>query len=415
MKIVFLTDEIPPDCEGGAGFSTFLLAKGLKDLSHEVFIISGTKNKNKDLLKTIYKGIEIFYIHSRFNPKFRSFYSVYNPQALSVLKRKLIEIKPDVVHAHNICNTISFAALRLAKKYVQTVFFTARDTMAITYGKYWWYIDYNNLEIQKNFNYKISWLDLLKQAKKSYLPGRSYLIRRYLNKYCSVVFTVSSELKKVFEQNGIKDARTIYNGVRADDYKVITNQEIAEFKRQHHLIDKKIIFCAGRLNGAKGLNQILAAMAIVKKIMPNAVLVIAAKNDLKKTHEKILKQLGIENNFIHLGWLDEDNIKLAYKASDVVVVPSIYLDPFPRINLEAMASKKPVVGTCFGGTPEVVINNQTGYIVNPLNAEMMARKIIDLLKNFQKAKKFGEAGYQRVINEFSLEKQVKITLEYYNK
>ena len=96
-------------------------------------------------------------------------------------------------------------------------------------------------------------------------------------------------------------------------------------------------------------------------------------------------------------------------------MPSIYLDPFPRINLEAMASKKPVVGTCFGGTPEVVINNQTGYIVNPLNAEMMARKIIDLLKNFQKAKKFGEAGYQRVINEFSLEKQVKITLEYYNK
>lgn len=106
-------------------------------------------------------------------------------------------------------------------------------------------------------------------------------------------------------------------------------------------------------------------------------------------------------------------MRIVYNASDVVVVPSLYLDPFPTVNLEAMACKKPVVGTCFGGTPEIVRDGITGYIVNPLNVENMAEKIVDLLKNSEKAKKFGQAGYERVKSQFSLDKQVLETLRWY--
>jgi len=62
-----------------------------------------------------------------------------------------------------------------------------------------------------------------------------------------------------------------------------------------------------------------------------------------------------------------------------------------------------------------VINNETGYIVNPYNEKELADKIIDLLKSPAKARTFGQAGYERVKNEFSLEKQTKKTMEWYQR
>jgi len=64
---------------------------------------------------------------------------------------------------------------------------------------------------------------------------------------------------------------------------------------------------------------------------------------------KGLKKLAKKENLsiILTGWIEEDELKSAYYSSDVVVTPSIYLDPFPTVNLETMACKKPIIGTCF--------------------------------------------------------------------
>ena len=106
-------------------------------------------------------------------------------------------------------------------------------------------------------------------------------------------------------------------------------------------------------------------------------------------------------------------MKTAFFASDVCVTPSIYFDPFNLFNIEAMAAGKPVVGTCFGGTPEIVANNETGYIVNPLDEKLMAGKILDLLNNREKADSFGSAGRKRAEENFSLSKQADKLISYY--
>ncbi len=89
----------------------------------------------------------------------------------------------------------------------------------------------------------------------------------------------------------------------------------------------------------------------------------------------------------------------------MVVVPSVYLDPFPTVNLEALACHKSVVATCFGGSPEVIQDGVNGYIVNPLDTEILAAKIADLLLDKQKNQKFGQDGYNLISKEFSLEHQ----------
>jgi glycosyltransferase involved in cell wall biosynthesis len=98
----------------------------------------------------------------------------------------------------------------------------------------------------------------------------------------------------------------------------------------------------------------------------------------------------------------------------VVTVPSLYLDNFPTVNLEAMNAGKPVVGTCFGGTAEIVVSGETGLIVNPRNTLGYAQALVRLLNDSALAKEMGEKGKKRVETVFSLEKQAEAYLSFLN-
>ena len=77
------------------------------------------------------------------------------------------------------------------------------------------------------------------------------------------------------------------------------------------------------------------------------------------------------------------------------------------VNLEAMVVKKPVIATCFGGAKEVVVNNETGFVVNPYDIETFSCKITSLLENPVLSKKMGESGFERVKNMFTVKNQVR--------
>ena len=106
-------------------------------------------------------------------------------------------------------------------------------------------------------------------------------------------------------------------------------------------------------------------------------------------------------------------IKNYYHLSDLVVVPSICLDSFRTMNLEAMDSGKPVIATLFGGSREVVEDKKTGFLVNPLDVGKLAGKMIYLLENSPVATEMGSKGFDRIKKEFSLEKWIDQILKFY--
>jgi len=412
MKILILSDNFPPEKDGGSERIAYNHFAGLKNFGHEVFVFCGCHSResgNPVLLKTdnIYK----IYL-PKFYSKLHHFFGLYNSKSAKVFKKIISEIKPDVIHAHNIHSILGFNLLKIAKKSGAKVFLTAHDCMMFHYGKLIEFIpQIDKNKIDQNFNYKINIFQQLKRYKKSFLPFRKTIIKHYL-KYVDKIFAVSFELKKALEQNGIKNITVIHNGVDIAKWKV-EPEALVEFKDKHNLQNKKIIFWGGRLNTLKGGGLLINALEKVVQILPDTILMIVGKKDqeaekfLKLAHEKKLPT-------IITGWLTQNEMALAYAASNLVVAPSAYLDPFPTINLEAMASAKPIIGTCLGGTKEIVINNKTGYIINPYNQETMTEKIIDLLKNPVKAEEFGKNGYEKVKNEFSLEKQLEETIKWYN-
>jgi len=88
-------------------------------------------------------------------------------------------------------------------------------------------------------------------------------------------------------------------------------------------------------------------------------------------------------------------------GSDVLCLPSS-VEGLPLVVLEAMAQGKPVVATAVGGTPELVVDGETGLLVPPGDAGALADALEEILRDPELARRFGDAGRRRVLRSFSL-------------
>lgn len=410
MKILILQDDFPPRSLGGAGIVAFNLAKGFQKAGHKVYVITTVREKSQ-VGESNYQGLIIFRLYADYHERWRGYLSLYNPQTVSRVKELMKQIKPDKVHVHNIHYYLSYYCLKLAKKYSQNVFLTAHDVMLFHYGKLFEFINPDDFSIPKRFNYKITPWQQIKRFKKRYNPFRNIIIRHYL-KYVDKIFAVSYVLKDALFQNSIKNVEVIYNGIDINNWQIDEDKKIS-FRKKYNLFNKKIIFFGGRLSSFKGGKEILMATKMARKKFPELFLLVAGRRD--DYARKMLKWAKEEDIPLKItGWLEKDELKNAYFSSEIVVTPSLCLDTFNLINIEAMACQKPVIASCFGGGQEIVVNNQTGYIVNPLDIQTFANKIIDLLKNHKKSENFSQAEYLRVVQKFSLKEQVRQYIEQFN-
>lgn len=401
MKILILSDDFPPEHQGGAGIIAYRIAKQFIELGHSVSVVcAGTVQS----VAGSQSGMSVHCLRSHYPDRLRAYLSLYNPQIVPPLKRILAQINPDVVFAHNIHQHLSYHSLKLARGRGIPVFLTCHDVMPFAYGKLTSFVNFQETTAPRSFNYRLSPFISLKQQRLRYFPLRNILIRTYLKKHVCRLISVSDELRKALEANGIGNVTTIHNGIDPSSMQVVQSHT-ERFVQQYRLEKKKCILFGGRISYLKGAVQLLRAIRLVAEQIPESALIVAGPESRYATDlKKLAADLGIENHIVFTGWIDSNLLKAAYAASRVVVTPSIYLDPFPTINLEAMAASRPVIATCFGGSREVVTDGQTGYIVNPLNTEALAERIMDILTNDEKGRLMGEAGYKRVQELFSLER-----------
>ncbi len=389
MKIVLLQDDFPPESRGGAGILVATLALALKRKGHLVSVIAATEQKEREG-KGEWEGIQVYRIYSSYHERWRAYRSLYNPATVTPLDKLLRELKPDVIHAHNVHYHLSYYALILAKRYAKVVLLTAHDEMLFHYGKFYEYIGRGN--------YAVHWWQLVRRFTKRYNPLRNVLIRRSL-KGIRIV-TLSHIHQRVLAENGFASI-VIYNGIDPTGWPAPL-VAVNAFKKKYDLKDKKVILFAGRISELKGFGKARAMFEKVQEQERDACLVIAGKEGDPF--------LGV----VYTNWLAPEEMKAAYGASDVVIFPSIYFDPFGLVNIEAMASKKPVVATSFGGAPEIVKDGETGYVVNPYDTELFARKVVELLEDPEQASRFGEAGRARVLAQFTADKMAENYLRVYS-
>ena len=155
----------------------------------------------------------------------------------------------------------------------------------------------------------------------------------------------------------------------------------------------------------------LRAAARVRQAVPDAGFILAGEGELMPQLRTLATQLGIASDVFFIGRCDR--IADLLFISDVCALSS-KAEGFSNSILEYMAAARPVVATDVGGAREAIIEDETGYIVASGDDEQMAARIIELLRDPQRARAMGEKGKQRVAEKFSTSRHLANTLGLYS-
>ncbi len=164
----------------------------------------------------------------------------------------------------------------------------------------------------------------------------------------------------------------------------------------------QVVLAAGRLSPEKGFDVLIDAATTVCQQQPRAGVVLFGEGVLRPDLEQRVKQRNLANRFLLPGY--RTDLDALIGAADVVVLPS-YTEGLPNVALEASAAGVPVVATAVGGTPEVVQDGETGYLVPAGEPLPLAQRICDLITNAERSRQFGAAGRDRMMQNFTFESQ----------
>jgi glycosyltransferase involved in cell wall biosynthesis len=143
--------------------------------------------------------------------------------------------------------------------------------------------------------------------------------------------------------------------------------------------DRPIVLSVRRLVQAKGLENFIAAIQEVRKAIPDVLAIVAGTGPLASDLTRQVSELGLEACVRFTGFVPDDLLPIMYRAADLFVVPTVALEGFGLVVLEALASGTPVLVTPVAGLPEVVTDLDPGLIMAGSRAQDLALGMTDAL------------------------------------
>lgn len=389
------------------------MAEGLAGRGHAVSFLattqdpSGARRERED-------GVDVRVEPTpAYNPRWRAWRSLDNPAGVAVMRAAVEELRPDVVHVHNLHIHLSYASLAAAGATGAKVVLHVHDAMPVCHQKMFCHLDERILPGDV-VRYRNGPIKCALCVRGRYNPFRNGRIRRVLSRDVTRLAAVSPEMARVLAENRLGDARVIPNGL-LPGAATVTPEQSAALARRLGLQGRPVIFYGGRLDRLKGGLELVQALERVRRRLPGAV-ILTVGEALPGFYQEMLDlaaRLGMSDALVSAGWLSGAELAAAYALADVVATPSLCFESFGLVNLEAMAAGRPVVASLWGGPSHVVADGITGFLVNPLNVGSLAERLIQLLTDATLCERMGRAGRARVARLFSVDRQIDLTLELY--
>lgn len=238
--------------------------------------------------------------------------------------------------------------------------------------------------------------------------GRAWnLYRRIMDSLSDRIVCVSAAVASQFTERGRRKVIVIHNGMPAAEFESVEGCRVEQFKQQYGLENGPAAGVVGRIKlKRKGQETFVEAAAQLKPTFPNAkYLIVGSPFPGNESHRETLQQkiaeLRMTDRVAFTG--DVQDIKAAISALDVVVLSSAQPEPFGGTVLEAMALRRPVIGTRIGGTVEQIEDGATGFLVEPGNPADMASAMERLFKDPSLCQRMGQAGRDRFLRLFEFE------------
>lgn len=330
---------LPMNKMSGAERMALLLCKNLK--SYEPIVACGGEE-----LSNIFKESGI----KSYNIKFSNKNILVNAYDLSkIIKNENIKI----VHAHD--NTASLISYLVKKVFRNDIRIVSHIHNCYPFLK------------GNGFNKKID----------------KYLRNKYdFNITCGKIVTdFYKENTDYFNENknltlsNAMDIKYITNVDKNDVEKAVTTYKIPS--------NKKILGFIGRLDEQKGIIPFIKELSKYKKEFNDSIILLVGNGSQEEEIKSLIKELNLEDLFILTGF--QEKVNVFYPIIDVFFLPSLY-EGLPMVLLEAMAFKKAVISMNVGSISEVIINNETGLLIEQGNYEKFVNELIrvkndEILKN----------------------------------
>lgn len=394
MKVLQFTNEYPPYIYGGAGVHIDNISRSLSKLCQVEVRCFGDQKINKPNLTV--KGYQNVapggYISKKLNKVHDTLERCINFNS--------DKIEADIVHAHT------------------------------------WYTHFAGVLAKLNYSIPlvltVHSLEPMRPWKRDQL-GAGYNFSSWIEKttieMTDAIIAVSNETKEnILEHFNVqkKKIHVIPNGIDPDVYKRVDNSKA--INKLGIDPQKPYVLFVGRITRQKGIIHLVNAIQYLNKDIQ--VVLCASSPDtvsISDEMEIFIKKASKIHPCVH--WIkdmvDQESAVALYSHASVFCCPSVY-EPFGIINIEAMACETPVVATAVGGIKEVVRNGETGFLVpvqfkdlshEPIDPDKLsqdiASKINELMEDEKLRTRFGKAGRQRVLENYTWKAVAQTTFDLY--
>jgi glycosyltransferase involved in cell wall biosynthesis len=313
---------------------------------------------------------------------------IYSLESRANMERLIRDIRPDLVHLHQIKRFISPSILAPIKKAGIPIVQTLQDYQLVC-PNYRLFVKENTCEACKDKRYYHAFFR--RCVRNSFALSLLACFEQYCHDYLGIfqknvdVFISPTKfLKDKMIELGFNAKKILHvpNFIFAGDYQ--PNHEFGEY-----------IVYSGRLVKEKGADIVIRAM----RDFPSVKLLVLGDGEYRKSLEAFAAENNI-NNVEFRGYLSREEIKPVIAKAIFTIVASRWYEVCPLVILESFAMGKPVIGADIGGIPELIDNGINGLLFKPDNAAELSLKIKLLLNDREMVKLMGQKARQKAVESY---------------
>lgn len=238
------------------------------------------------------------------------------------------------------------------------------------------------------------------------------IANRWLMARADAVLAISNAIGRfVVDVEGIeaKKVHVVHYGLDVPDHTNSREDARVALKIKS---DGVVFGFVGRLIEQKGVDVLIEAFARASREKPGGMLSIIGDGPLMKDLKRLAVLRGVGPSVIFHGWMPDASTLMP--AFDALMVPSRW-EGFGLVTLEAMSHRVPVIASRVSALPEIVVDGVTGVLIPPDDPDLLAGAMITGLKDPALLESYGQAGYERLLNRFTVAAMVAETAGLYRK
>jgi len=377
MKIVIGHDAFYPNVDG-ASYFTQRLAIYLKKAGHEIFIVANSQTVSSH--QDTYHELPMLRLGS--STIFVNDYRLYIPTPLksSKLKKAIKEFGAELVHIQG-----NFPL-------DQAVYEAARDLGLPVVA--------TNHTMPQNMSH---YLPLPSGGKKLADRAFYYTMKRFYMK-CDRLTTPTVTAREYLYKTGVtKEVTPISCGLDLEIFKV--DAHYADLRKKYSIPAGKNILFVGRLDREKKVDILIRALELIVKEQPATNLILVGKGEEREDWEALAAELGLAQRIIFTGFVPDEDLPGLYALSDCFAIAC----PFELqsiVTMQAMAMGLPVVAVNEMALPELVHQDENGYLFADGDYQSAAKFLIKILADDNLRKKMGQKSLE-IIKPHDIKNTIK--------